>query len=69
MMANAFKKGDLVSWKSHGGKAHGPVVRKLTTPTKIRGHEVAASKNNPEFVVETDDGKRAAHKASALTKG
>lgn len=62
------KKGDAVAWKSHGGEAHGKVVRKLTTPTTIKGHKVAASKDNPEYLVETDEGKRAAHKKGALAK-
>jgi len=62
------KRGDEVSWKSHGGEAHGKVVKKLTEPTQIKRHEVAASKDNPEFLVETNEGKRAAHKASALSK-
>ena len=34
----------------------------------IKAHKVAASKDNPEYIVETDDGKRAAHKADALLK-
>lgn len=67
-MGKALKKGDAVSWKSHGGEAHGKVVRKITTPTRIKTHKVAASKDNPEFIVETDDGKRAAHKAEALKR-
>lgn len=61
------KPGDAVSWKSHGGTAHGHVVEKLTAPTTIKRHKVAASPDNPEYLVETDDGKQAAHKASALT--
>lgn len=63
------KKGDKVSWKSHGGTAHGKVVKKQTTPTQIKGHKVAASKEEPQYIVETDEGKRAAHKAEALRKG
>ncbi|MBB6123948.1 DUF2945 domain-containing protein [Sphingobium subterraneum] len=62
------KKGDHVTWNSHGGEAEGTVVRKQTSPTQIKGHKVAASKDNPQFIVETDDGKRAAHKAEALHK-
>ena len=68
-MADQLKSGDRVSWKSHGGRARGKVVRKLTHPTSIKGHKVAASEENPECLVETDEGKRAAHKAGALTKG
>ncbi len=66
-MKKAPKAGDSVTWKSHGGEARGRVVRKTTSPTTIKGHKVAASKDNPEYIVETNDGKRAAHKAAALT--
>ena len=62
------KSGDKVSWKSHGGTAHGKVVKKQTSLTDIKGHHVAASKDKPQFIVETGEGKRAAHKAGALTK-
>ncbi|QGN56059.1 DUF2945 domain-containing protein [Novosphingobium sp. Gsoil 351] len=68
-MPKSLSKGDAVSWKSHGGTAHGKVVKKITAPMEIKGHHVAASKDNPEYLVETEDGKRAAHKAGALTKG
>lgn len=67
-MAKQLRKGDKVSWKSHGGVAHGDVVRKITKPTQIKGHKAAASPDNPEFIVETKQGKRAAHKPGALTK-
>jgi uncharacterized protein YijF (DUF1287 family) len=68
-MAQDLKAGDKVSWKSHGGEAHGKVVKKQTSPTQIKSHKVAASKDNPQFIVETDEGKRAAHKPGALKKG
>jgi uncharacterized protein YijF (DUF1287 family) len=67
-MAKSLKAGDKVSWRSHGGTAHGKIVRKVTSPMTIKGHTVAASKDNPEFLVETDAGKRAAHRAAALSK-
>lgn len=67
-MNEALSKGDRVKWKSHGGEAHGEVVKKQTKPTQIKGHKVAASKDNPQFIVETEEGKRAAHRPSALTK-
>ena len=63
------KVGDKVSWKSHGGTARGTVAKKQTTRTAIKGHKVAASKENPQYIVETDSGAKAAHKASALKKG
>ena len=64
----APKSGEKVSWKSHGGTAHGKVVKKQTSPTDIMGHHVAASKDDPHFIVEAGEGPRAAHKAGALTK-
>ncbi|WP_404478794.1 DUF2945 domain-containing protein [Novosphingobium sp. BL-52-GroH] len=67
-MTKNLKKGDDVSWKSHGGAAHGKVVRKLTIPTNINGHKVAASKDNPEYLIETNEGRRAAHKPGASRK-
>lgn len=67
-MTRMLKSGDRVSWKSHGGEAHGKVVKKVTAPMTIKGHKVAASKDNPEYLVETEGGKQAAHKAEALKK-
>lgn len=67
-MAKDLKAGDKVSWKSHGGTAHGKVVKKQTSATTIKGHKVAASKDDPQYIVETEDGKKAAHKEAALTR-
>lgn len=69
-MAKSVKVGDKVEWDSSGGHSTGKVVKKVTKPMKIKGHKVAASPDNPEYLVESDkSGKQAAHKASALTKG
>jgi hypothetical protein len=69
MAEKTFKKGDRVAWDSSGGHSVGKVVKKLTSPTKIKGHEVAASKDNPEYLVESEkSGEQAAHKPSALKK-
>lgn len=67
-MADDFKKGDKVTWKSHGGTAHGVVERKVTHDTKIKNHQVRASADDPQFVVKSDNGGEAAHKAAALKK-
>lgn len=37
-MAKELKKGDKVSWSSHGGTAHGEVEKKQTSDTKIKSH-------------------------------
>ncbi len=67
-MADNLKKGDEVTWKSHGGTAHGTVEKKLTGETSIKGHKVKASKDDPQFLVESDNGGKAAHKRAALKK-
>ena len=68
-MAKELKQGDRVGWNSSGGHSTGKVVKKRTKPMMIKGHKVAASKDNPEYLVETESGKQAAHKADALKKG
>jgi hypothetical protein len=64
-----FKKGDAVTWDASQGEIHGTVVKKLTEPMKIKGHEVKASKDNPEYLVKSDKtGAEAAHKPGELHK-
>ena len=63
-----LKSGDKVSWKSHGGTAHGKVEKKQTSDTTIKGHKVKASTDDPQFIVRSDKGGKAAHKGSALKK-
>jgi len=68
-MGRALRPGEAVDWNTPQGVTHGHVVEKTTSRGKIKGHTVAASKDNPEYVVESDKtGKRAAHKRSALKK-
>jgi hypothetical protein len=69
IMAKQLKAGDRVEWNTSGGKTSGRVKRKLTSSTKIKGHAVKASKQNPEYLVESSKSrKKAAHKERALTK-
>jgi len=67
-MAKDLKKGDAVTWKSHGGTAHGTVEKKVTADTKVKGHQVRANKDDPQYLVKSDNGGKAAHKAGALHK-
>lgn len=67
-MKNEPKAGDKVGWDSSGGHSVGKVVKKVTKPMTIKSHKVAASPDNPEFLVKSDKGGVAAHKASALKK-
>ena len=67
-MSDKFRPGEAVEWNSHGGIARGKVKKKLTSRTIIKGHQVAATPDNPELLVETDSGAQAAHKPEALRK-
>lgn len=64
-----LKPGDKVSWNTSQGETQGEVVRKQTSPTHIKSHKVAASKDDPQYIVESDKtGAQAAHKPEALKK-
>ena len=69
MTEKTFKAGDAVKWDHSQGTTQGRVVKKVTSPTKIKGHKVAASKDNPEYIVQSDKtGAKAAHKPTELRK-
>ncbi|MFY9934134.1 MAG: DUF2945 domain-containing protein [Streptosporangiaceae bacterium] len=64
-----FKKGDKVTWRSHGGQATGRVEKKITEDTEAAGRKVRASKEDPQYLVKSDkSGGEAVHKPSALKK-
>jgi DUF2945 family protein len=66
-MAEHLKKGDHVTWKSHGGEAEGEVERRITSDTEAGGRTVRASKDDPQYLVKSDkSGGEAVHKPSAL---
>ena len=68
-MARQLKTGDRVSWQSSGGGSVGRVERELKSAGKIAGHEVAASEDDPEYLVRSQkSGRIAAHKPSALRR-
>lgn len=68
-MAEKLKKGDKVEWNTSQGKTEGKIKKKLTEPTDIKDHHVAASEDNPEYLVESSkSGKKAAHKPESLKK-
>lgn len=68
MSEKEFKVGDKVTWSSSGGKSEGKVVKIAQTNGKIEDFEYKASKDDPRYIVETDEGKKAAHKAEGLKK-
>ena len=68
-MTDTFKAGDKAEWHSAQGAVRGTVRKKLSSPTDIKGHHVAASGVHPEYPVVGDKaGAEAAHKAEALKK-
>ena len=69
MAEKTFKKGDKVSWQSHGSTAKGEVKRKITSETEAAGRKVKASKDEPQYLVESEkSGGTAVHKPGALEK-
>ncbi len=69
MSDKSLKAGDEVEWNTSQGNTSGTIKKKLTSPRDIKGHHVAASKENPEYLVESGkSGKEAAHKPGALKK-
>lgn len=68
-MSEEFKKGDRVEWETSNGKTVGKIKKKLTEPMDIKSHHVAASEENPQYLVESEKtGKEAAHKPASLEK-
>lgn len=59
--------GDEVSWNSSSGPVTGKVVKKVTSTMRIKVHAVAASPEEPQFIVQSaKTGAKAAHKSRAL---
>ena len=68
-MAGSFEKGDRVEWDSHGGTAVGTVERKITERTEAGDRTVAASEDEPQYLVKSEkSGGTAVHKPGALRK-
>ena len=67
-MAGEFKRGDRVEWKFGRGKAVGVVRKKLTTRTEVGGQVVAASKDDPRYLVETEKSRKKAAKRPGVLK-
>ncbi len=52
-MSNGFKRGDRVEWSFRGHRVEGTVRRRLTARTEVEGRVVAASKDDPRYVVRS----------------
>lgn len=69
-MAKNLRKGDKVSWESHGGQTIGEVEKKIIRDTEAAGRKVNAGQDDPQYLVKSDkSGGEAVHKPDALKKG
>lgn len=68
-MQERFKRGDRVSWNFRGRAVTGSVRRRLTARTEIDGRVVAATKEDPRYVIRSSkSGKETVRRAAALRR-
>ncbi|HEX4591103.1 MAG TPA: DUF2945 domain-containing protein [Gemmataceae bacterium] len=68
-MTHEFKIGDHVRWNSEAGMVSGIIKKKVTKPIKFKGYTVRASKDEPQYLIQSDKtDHQAMHKGSALHK-
>jgi hypothetical protein len=64
-----FKRGDRVEWSFRGRTVRGTVRRRLTKRTEIAGRTVAATKDDPRYLVRTErSGKETTRRPAALRR-
>jgi hypothetical protein len=68
-VSDKLKPCDRVDWITSHGETHGAVVRKLTSPTRIKSRVAKPDPEHPHYLVESENtGARAAHKPNELRK-
>lgn len=68
-MKKELKVGDHVSWNSEAGRVQGTIKKKITSEITFKGYKVHASKEEPQYLIESDKTDHMAmHKGSALKK-
>lgn len=69
MSEKKFRKGDNVTWKSHGSTVEGTVEEKITSDTEAAGRTVRASRDEPQYKVRSSKtGADAVHKPDTLRR-
>jgi hypothetical protein len=64
-----LRAGDKVQWRTSQGPTAGVVKRKLTRRARVKGHDAAASPEDPRYLVESDKSHaQAIHKPAALKR-
>lgn len=68
-MSEKFSIGDHVTWNSEVGHVSGTVTRIHTEDFDYKGHTRRASKDDPQYEIESDTTDHiAAHKGGALRR-
>jgi hypothetical protein len=68
-MAQEFKRGDRVEWSFRGRTVVGRVRKRLTLRTEVAGQTVAASREDPRYVVRSEkSGKETTRRPEALRR-
>jgi hypothetical protein len=66
-MSKEFKVGDHVTWNSEAGPVSGVIARKVTSNTRFKGYVHHASKDEPQYIINSDKTDHVAiHKGTAL---
>ena len=66
-MAKTFKRGDHVEWNSEAGRVRGVIVKKIMSDVCIKGYVHHASKDEPQYIIQSDTTDHVAiHKGTAL---
>ena len=62
-----FKTGDHVRWNSEAGRVSGVIIRKITSDTKFKGCTHHATREVPQYIIQSDKTEPVAiHKGAAL---
>lgn len=68
-MTHDFSVGDYVEWNSEAGRVRGTIRKKITSEITFKGYTVHASKEEPQYLIDSDKtDHQAMHKGSALKK-
>ena len=68
-MTERFRRGDRVEWNFRGHAVTGRVRKRLVERTEVAGQVVAASKDDPRYLVRSDkSGRETARKPEVLKR-
>ena len=68
-MTSDFQRGDHVEWNSEAGRVRGTIQKKVTREIVFKGYRRHASKEEAQYVIQSDKTDHLAiHKGSALKK-